>query len=93
MRKAIQLQVHLVVTLEVEGEDEPAHDFAQSTSQAVHDILQAGAASHPELQVTVQNVIEASNDDGDENDDNDGSRVKPTLPKVRAARHRNPARR
>jgi len=93
MRKAIQLQVHLVVTLEMEGEDEPAHDFAQSTSQAVRDIFQAGAASHPELQVTVQNVIEASNDDSDENGGNDGRSAKPTLPKVRAARHRNPARR
>lgn len=56
MRKAIQLRV----TLWIEGEDEPAHDFAASTIQAVKDIIAAGSPSHPELKVTVKKVAEQS---------------------------------
>jgi hypothetical protein len=59
MRKAIQL----VVTLWVEGEDEPAHDFASSTTKAVREIIAAGRARHPELKVTVKRVVERNDDD------------------------------
>ena len=49
MRMAIQL----VVTLYVAGEDEPAHDFAASTTKAVREMIVAGRDRHPELKVTV----------------------------------------
>jgi hypothetical protein len=63
MRKAIRLRV----TLWVEGEDEPAHDFYASTSRAVCDIIRAGRSRYPELRVTVKRVTEAEDDDdGDE---------------------------
>src|SRR3954464_4993454 len=45
MKKAISLDVRLWI----EGEDEPAHDFAQSTTKPVRDIIEAGAAKHPAL--------------------------------------------
>jgi hypothetical protein len=54
MRKAIRL----VVSLWVEGDDEPAHDFASSTMQAVRDVIQAGAKTHPELSFTVKKIDE-----------------------------------
>lgn len=54
MRKAIRLKVMLWV----EGEDEPAHDFAASTQQAVREIIAAGGARHPELRVTVKRIVE-----------------------------------
>ncbi|HEV7858916.1 MAG TPA: hypothetical protein VGO91_09830 [Pyrinomonadaceae bacterium] len=56
MRKAIQLKV----ILWIEGEDEPAHDFAASTTQAVKEIVEAGSAKHPELKVTVKKITEQS---------------------------------
>ena len=56
MRKAIRL----VVTLWIEGEDEPAHDFAASTTQAVRDVIAAGSRSHPELAFTVKRIVERS---------------------------------
>lgn len=59
MRKAIQL----VVTLYVEGEDEPAHDFAASTTKAVREMILAGRDKHPELKVTVRKVVERNDDD------------------------------
>lgn len=58
MRKAIRL----AVTLWIEGEDAPAHDFAASTTRAVREVIAAGAHAHPELHVTVQRVVE---DEGD----------------------------
>ena len=58
MRKAIQLRVMLWV----EGEDEPAHDFAKSTIKAVRDVIAAGARAHPELQFKIRKVVE---DEGD----------------------------
>jgi hypothetical protein len=54
MRKAIRLKV----TLWIEGEDEPAHNFAESTIEAVKEIITAGSKSHPELKVTVKKVVE-----------------------------------
>jgi len=56
MRKAILLNVQLWI----EAEDEPAHDFAQSTTQAVREIIEAGAAKHPELSIKIRSVKEKS---------------------------------
>lgn len=54
MRKAIRLEV----SLWIEGEDAPAHNFAESTIQAVRDIISEGSAKHPELKVTIKNIVE-----------------------------------
>ena len=59
MRKAISLKV----SLWIEGDDEPAHDFAASTKQAVQEIIQAGLSKHPELTVTIKSVGERGVDD------------------------------
>lgn len=56
MRKAISLDVQLWI----EGDDAPAHDFTQSTIQAVRDIIAAGAGKHPELAVRVKSIREKS---------------------------------
>jgi hypothetical protein len=53
MRKAIRLRV----TLWIEGEDAPAHNFAESTTQAVRDIISEGSSKHPELKVTIKNIV------------------------------------
>lgn len=62
MRKAIQLKV----TLRIEGEDEPAHNFAESTMQAVRDIIAAGHLRHPRLKVTVKSIVEDTDYDSDD---------------------------
>lgn len=54
MKKAIELKV----TLQVEGEDAPAHDFGKSTAEAVKEIIAAGSAKHPELKITVKKIAE-----------------------------------
>ena len=54
MKKAISLDLKLWI----EGEDEPAHDFAQSTMQAVREIIAAGATKHPELTVQIRSLKE-----------------------------------
>lgn len=59
MRKAITLRVDLWI----EGEEEPAHNFAESTKRAVSDIIGAGISQHPELIVTIQNVSERDGED------------------------------
>jgi hypothetical protein len=56
VKKAIALDLKLWI----EGEDEPAHDFAQSTMQAVREIIAAGAAKHPELTVQIRSLREKS---------------------------------
>jgi hypothetical protein len=56
MRKAISLDVRLWI----EGEDEPAHDFAQSTTQAVREIIDAGAAKYPGLSIKIRSIKEKS---------------------------------
>ena len=60
MRKAIQLRVMLWI----EGEDEPAHDFAARTTRAVRDVIATGSKSHPELRVTIKRIVE--DEEGDE---------------------------
>ena len=59
MRKSIRLKVSLVV----EGDDEPAHDFASSSADAVRDIVAAGRWRHPSLKVTVKEIKEDEGDD------------------------------
>ncbi|HZS06402.1 MAG TPA: hypothetical protein VFD58_16300 [Blastocatellia bacterium] len=67
MRKAIGLKV----TLWIEGEDEPAHNFAKSTKQAVRDVISAGLSKHPELKITIKGIREAGSGYADtEGDDN-----------------------
>jgi hypothetical protein len=59
MRKAINFRVNLWI----EGDDEPAHNFAESTRHAVHDIVAAGSFTHAELKVVVKGIVEAEADD------------------------------
>jgi hypothetical protein len=61
MHKSVRLKISLVV----EGEDEPAHDFASSSADAVRDIIGAGRWRHPGLKVTVKDIKEDA-DDGEE---------------------------
>ena len=56
MRKAILLELRLWV----EGEDEPAHDFAESTTRAVREVIDAGAQKHPELSFKIRSIREKS---------------------------------
>ncbi len=62
MRKAIRLKV----ILWIEGEDDPAHDFAKSTTQAVHDVIGAGIQKlHPPLQIAIKAISEADDEEGE----------------------------
>lgn len=54
MHKGIRLSLKLWI----EGEDEPAHDFAAYTKQAVQKMLAAGKELHPELYVIVRSIEE-----------------------------------
>jgi len=56
MRKAISLEVKL----SIEGEDEPAHDFAQSTTEAIRAILESGAGKYPGLSIQIRSIKERS---------------------------------
>jgi hypothetical protein len=86
MRKAIRLKV----TLQIEGEDAPAHDFGKATIQAVRDILAAGNWRHPQLAVNVKDIVEDDDydaDDGkkDAGDHKDADADKPAAPPAAAA--------
>ena len=54
MKKAISLEVRL----SIEGEDDPAHDFAKSTTDALRDIIENGAAKYPGLAITIRSIKE-----------------------------------
>ena len=54
MHKGIRLSLKLWV----EGEDEPAHDFAKYTIQAIQQMLAAGKPLYPQLQVDVRSIEE-----------------------------------
>jgi hypothetical protein len=56
MHKAISLTVQLWI----EGDDEPAHDFSQSTSQAVREMIESGVAKFPALTVKIRSIQEQS---------------------------------
>jgi hypothetical protein len=62
MHKGIRLSIKLWI----EGEDEPAHNFAESTIQAVQEMLVAGQALHPDLQVVVRTIEEDTSWEEDE---------------------------
>ncbi len=59
--------IRIAVKLWIEGEDEPAHDFAESTINAVKEMLKTGQTLHPELQVKVKSVEEDTSWDESEN--------------------------
>jgi hypothetical protein len=54
MRKSIQL----LLTVGVEGDDEPAHDFARRAIAAVRDAVKVGRSRHPDLTISVHKAIE-----------------------------------
>ena len=54
MQKAIQL----LVTVSVEGEDEPGHDFPRRAIAAVRDVVKVGRSRHPDLSINVVKVVE-----------------------------------
>ena len=54
MHKGIRLSLKLWV----EGEDEPAHDFAKYTIQAIQQMLAAGKPLYPQLQVDLRSIEE-----------------------------------
>ena len=62
MHKGIRLSIKLWI----EGEDEPAHNFAESTIRAVQEMLAAGQALHPDLQVVVRTIEEDTSGEEDE---------------------------
>jgi hypothetical protein len=55
MQKAIQL----LLTVSVEGDDEPAHDFARRAIAAVRDAMKVGRSRHPDLTIIVEKAVEA----------------------------------
>lgn len=89
MRKAIRLKV----TLEIQGEDEPAHDFAKATMQAVRDILAAGHWRHPKLTVNVKDIVEDDDYDSDADDKKPAAAATPAAvtPAAAAADDKRPS--
>ena len=61
--------IRLTLSLQIEGEAEPAVNWAKLTMQAARDILAAGQAAHPELTVTIRKIVEDTNSDDDEEED------------------------
>ncbi len=59
MHKGIQLKV----ILWIEGEDEPAHDFAASTTQAVRQVIARGQRAAPGLKIQIRSIAEQSDED------------------------------
>jgi len=62
MHKGIRLSIKLWI----EGEDEPAHNFAESTIRAVREMLVTGQALPPGLQVVVRSIEEDTSWDEEE---------------------------
>jgi hypothetical protein len=44
------------MTVTVEGDDEPAHDFPRRAMAAVRDAIKVGRARHPGLLITVNKI-------------------------------------
>lgn len=59
MRKGIQLKV----ILWIEGEDEPAHDFAASTTQAVRQVIARGQRAAPTLKIQIRSITEETDEE------------------------------
>jgi hypothetical protein len=54
MRKVI----HLKMAVEIEGDDEPQHDFARRAISAVRDAVKVGRSRYPDLTITVHKIVE-----------------------------------
>jgi len=66
MHKGIRLKVKLWI----EGEDEPAHHFADFTIEAVREILSDYQSKFPGLKIVVRKIEEDTSWDEDELKDN-----------------------
>ena len=64
MQKAIRLKVNL--SLWIEGEAEPAEDFAALTTEAVRGLLAAGSERYPALKLTIEKIEEDQADEDDQ---------------------------
>jgi hypothetical protein len=64
MHKAIRLKLKL--SLWIEGEAEPAEDFAALTTEAVRSLIAIGSAQFPGLNVTIEQIEEVHGDEEDE---------------------------
>ncbi len=64
-RQLMKKEIYLKAIIDIQGEDEPAHNFAQSTIQALTDIIHTGAQQYPALTVKIVKIEE---DDDEEND-------------------------
>ncbi|HUS13547.1 MAG TPA: hypothetical protein VM536_00835 [Chloroflexia bacterium] len=64
MHKAIRLKLN--ISLWIEGEAEPAEDFAALTTAAVRRMIAIGSAEFPGMAVTVEEVEEDRRDEEDE---------------------------
>ncbi len=62
MHKGLRLSLKLWV----EGEDEPAHDFAKYAVQAIQQMLAAGKPLYPQLQVDIRSIEEDKDWEDDE---------------------------
>jgi hypothetical protein len=58
--------IRIYVKLWIEGEDEPAHNFAEYTIKAVQEMLAAGQPVYPELLVTIRKIEEDTSWEDDE---------------------------
>lgn len=63
MHKGIRLNIRLWI----EGEDEPAHNFAEYTIKVVKEMLVASQSAYPGLQVTIRKIEEDTSSEEDEN--------------------------
>ncbi len=59
MKKAIRLKA----TVYIEGMDEQAHNFAQSSIQALENMIAAGESKFPNLSVKIERVEEDRGED------------------------------
>jgi hypothetical protein len=69
VRKAIRLRA----TLWVEGEQEPAADFAAFTTKRVRALLERAAQEEKELRVSVRAVKEDEGEDEEEEEEDAGN--------------------
>lgn len=68
MRKAIQLKA----TIYVEGDADPASDFARLAMGKLRDVIKAGSSAAPGLKITVKRLVE-NRSEGDDSDDSAGA--------------------
>jgi hypothetical protein len=58
--------IKLTLKLWIEGEDEPAHDFAKYSMHAIQEMLASGKTLYPHLQVKILSTEEDTDWDDDE---------------------------